>query len=256
MIDGLSRALALKPKEHVALVGGGGKTSLLFELARVLWRAGKRVLLTTTTKLWHRQALQSPALILTDSDTSWRMKLGEALHVHGNVMLAGSLLDSAKVQGIDPTLADDLYFNAPVDYVLVEADGSAGHSVKAHAAHEPAVPASATMVVALLGLDALNQPVGPEIVFRLKAFKQITGAASGQPLTSTVLARLFSHPAGLFKEASDHARRIVFLNKLDTLANENEARELSELILTSTPRPIDRVVIGSVRRGDFISVTP
>ncbi len=255
-IDGLSRALALRPKEHVALVGGGGKTGLLFAMARVLRRAGKRILLTTTTKLWHRQALQSSALILCGSDTTWRTKLAEALQVHGSAMLAYSLLESAKVQGIDPALADDLYFNSPIDYVLVEADGSAGHSIKAHALHEPAVPTSTTMVVALIGLDALNRPVGPETVFRLEAFKQITGAVLGQPLTSTVLARLFSHPAGLFKQAPDHARRIVFLNKLDTLVDENEARELGDLILTSAPRPIDRVVIGSVKRGDFVSVTP
>jgi probable selenium-dependent hydroxylase accessory protein YqeC len=256
LIDGLSRALALRSKEHVALVGGGGKTSLLFEMAQVLRRAGNRVLLTTTTKLWHRQALQSPALILTGSDTSWRTRLVEALQVHGTVMLAGSLLDSAKVQGIDPALADELYLNAPIDYVLVEADGSAGHSVKAHAAHEPVVPASATVVVALLGLDALNRPLEPEIVFRWEAFKQITGAALGEPLTPQVLVRLFSHPAGLFKGAPDHARRIVFLNKLDVLADEKEARDLGDLILTSAPRLIARVVIGSVKKGDFSFVTP
>jgi endonuclease/exonuclease/phosphatase (EEP) superfamily protein YafD len=34
-------------------------------------------------------------------------------------MLAGSLLDSGKVQGIDPALADDLYLQAPIDHVLV-----------------------------------------------------------------------------------------------------------------------------------------
>jgi probable selenium-dependent hydroxylase accessory protein YqeC len=255
-IDGLSRALALGLKEHVALVGGGGKTTLLFEMARVLRQTGKRVLLTTTTKLWHRQALQSPALILTGSDTSWRTRLIEALQVHGNVMLAGSLLDSAKVQGIAPALADELYLNAPIDYLLVEADGSAGRPVKAHAVHEPVVPASTTVVVALLGLDALDRPLGPETAFRLEAFQRITGAALGQPLTPKVLARLFSHPAGLFKGTPDQARRIVFLNKLDLLADEKEASDLGSLILTSAPHPIARVVIGSVKRGDFFHVTP
>ena len=256
LIDGLDRALALRPKEHVALVGGGGKTTLLFEMARVLRGAGKRVLLTTTTKLWRRQALQSPALILTHSDTVWREKLVEALQVHGNVMLAGSLIDPAKVQGIDPALADELYLKAPIDYLLVEADGSAGHSIKAHAVHEPVVPSSTTAVVALLGLDALNQTLGPEIVFRWEAFKQVTGASLGQAPTPPVLARLFSHPAGLFKHTPEHARRIVFLNKLDACADEKAARDLGSLILRSAPRPIDRVVIGSVKKGEFSFVTP
>ena len=255
-VDGLNRALALGSKEHVALIGGGGKTTLLFEMAHVLRQAGKRVLLTTTTKLWQRQALQSSVLILTRSEPFWRTRLLEALQVHGDVMLAGSLLDSGKVQGIDPALVDELYLQAPIDHVLVEADGSAGHPVKAHAAHEPVIPASATVVVALLGLDALNQSLGPDLVFRWEAFQRITGAALGQPLTPQVLARLVSHPAGLFKEAPDHARRIVFLNKRDLCTDEKEVEDLASLVLSSAPRPIDRVVTGSLKRGVFSYVTP
>jgi probable selenium-dependent hydroxylase accessory protein YqeC len=255
-IEGLSRALALGEKEHVALVGGGGKTTLLFKMAQVLRRAGKRVLLTTTTKLWLRQALQSSVLILTQSEPSWRKKLFEALQVRGDVMLADSLLDLGKVQGIDPGLADELYLQASIDHMLVEADGSAGRPVKAHATHEPVIPVSATVVVALVGLDALNQPLGPEIVFRWEEFRRITGATLGRPLTSRVMARMISHPAGLFKSIPDQARRIVFLNKRDLLTDEKEVEDLTSLILSSAPLPIERVVIGSLKRGVFSYVSP
>ncbi len=51
----------------IALIGGGGKTSLMFQLASVLADAGKKVLTTTTTKIFTPNQSQSPKLVLGDS---------------------------------------------------------------------------------------------------------------------------------------------------------------------------------------------
>jgi len=51
--QGLITALGLNPKEHVAVVGGGGKSTLCFALAEALGLSGARVISTTTTKVWH-----------------------------------------------------------------------------------------------------------------------------------------------------------------------------------------------------------
>ncbi|MEC6988313.1 MAG: hypothetical protein VXW98_05745, partial [Actinomycetota bacterium] len=48
----LASALNLKERELLALVGGGGKSTLLFQLARSLDR---RTIVTTTTKMGERQ---------------------------------------------------------------------------------------------------------------------------------------------------------------------------------------------------------
>ena len=249
--DGLTSALALEPREHLALVGGGGKTSLMFYLAGLLHRKGKRVVTSTTTKILHSEALGAPRVIFVQSDTSWKDNLREGLENQGHVFLGGRLLDSGKVEGIDPFLADELCGDRRIDYLVGEADGSAGHPVKAPDAHEPVIPASATVVVAVLGLEALGRRMGPDVVFRADLFRKLTGVNPGERLTAPALSRLFLAPEGLFKGTPLTARRIVLLNKLDLVSEEGEARELAHLILGNALKQIDRVVIGSAAKGRF-----
>jgi len=248
----LTTALALETREQLALVGGGGKTSLMFVLAEALNRTGKRVVTTTTTKIWHREARNSPCIIFIQSNPSWRHKLKERLQTQGHVFLARSLLDSGKVEGISPSLANEIYKDQRIDYLIVEADGAAGHPVKAPAEHEPAIPASATKVVAMLGLEAMGQQMEPEIVFRIDLFSKMTGLSPGQKLTPAVLSGLFLDPKGLFKKAPNSAKRIVFLNKLDLLTTDQEAKDLAYMILGNALKQIDRVVIGSIMKGTYL----
>ena len=173
-VSRLTTALALEPREHLALVGGGGKTSLMFALAEELRLTRKRVVTSTTTKIRHREALSSLCVIVLQTDSSWRDKLREGLLIHGHVFLARSLLDSGKVQGISSSISDELFRDQRIDYLLLEADGAAGHPVKAHVEHEPVIPASATKVVAMLGLEAVSKPLEPGTVFRIDLFRKLT----------------------------------------------------------------------------------
>jgi probable selenium-dependent hydroxylase accessory protein YqeC len=252
VVGKLSNALALEAREHLALVGGGGKTKLMFALAEELCQAKKRVVTTTTTKIWHREAMISPSVAFIQSDSSWRDRLRKEVQRHGYAFLAQSLLESGKVNGISPSLADELYNENAMDYLIVEADGSAGHPVKAPAEHEPVIPSSVTKVVGMLGLEAMGQQVGPEIVFRVEHFRKLTGLITGQRITPSVLSKLFLDPDGLFKGTPVSAKRIAFLNKLDLLKGEGAARDLASSILGDNGRRIDRVVIGSLIRGIYL----
>jgi len=250
-VSSLKEALALETREHLALVGGGGKTSLMFTLAEELCQKKRRIVTSTTTKIWHHEAQSSSCIIFTQSRSSWKDSLREGLNIHGHVFVTQSLLDSGKVKGISTSLADDLYQDHGIDYMLVEADGSAGHPVKAHAEHEPVIPASVTKVVAILGLEAIGRQMEPETVFRVDSFQKLTGLKPGQKLTTPVLAKLFLDPGGLFKGTPPSAKRVVFLNKLDLLSEEREAMELANLIIDDPEKQIDRVVMGSVKRGIY-----
>ena len=64
----LFSALALGQREHVALVGGGGKTTLMFALAGELLQAGKKVITTTTTKIRGQEATRAPYKVFALSD--------------------------------------------------------------------------------------------------------------------------------------------------------------------------------------------
>lgn len=246
----LSDALGLAPREHVALVGAGGKTNLLFALAEGLQGAARKVVTCTTTKVWHRESTRAPSLCLVSSGPEWRETLRRALLEHGHVFLGTKVLHSGKVEGVAPALLDTLYHEEDMDYLLVEADGAAGHPVKAPVDKEPVVPCSTTSVVALLGLEALGLPMSPEVVFRLEAFERVTGIAPGKIMTPAALAALFYEPEGLFKGAPDSSRRVAFLNKKDLLSDSRSAGELAHLVLGASAR-VERVVMGSVREGRY-----
>jgi probable selenium-dependent hydroxylase accessory protein YqeC len=129
----------------------------------------------------------------------------------------------------------------------VEADGAAGLPVKAPAAHEPVIPASTTLVVAMMGLDAMGRRLVPGEVFRPDAVEEVTGLKAGEKLNSSSLAGIFLHPKGLFKGTPDSAKRIAFLNKVDLLGHEERALDLATRILSGAERRISRVVIGSIK---------
>ena len=250
---GLITALGLGPKEHVAVVGGGGKSTLCFALAEALGLTGARVISTTTTKVRQAEANAFPRLVLYASEGPSLDAIKKGLDEAGNVFVGQEFLGNGKVDGISSTLADDLFSMPEVEYVITEADGAAGRPLKAPAAHEPMIPGSVTTVIALMGLKALGKPLGPDMVFRPALFKALTGLEEGDILNAERLARAFDGRMGLFKNTPDSARRMVFLNQLDMLPDDRAARDLARQLISTEPL-IERVILGSFRKDVFIRI--
>jgi probable selenium-dependent hydroxylase accessory protein YqeC len=250
-VHSLVEALAIGSREHIALVGGGGKTTLLFALAEELKRSGKRAITSTTTKVWHREALQSEKVLLLGDGADWRNRTSGELSRGGTVFVGRRILGSGKVEGISPSLADALFDESDVHYLIVEADGSAGHPLKAPAEHEPVIPSSVTLVVGMMGLEAVNARLDEVTAFRVEQVTNVTGVNPGDVLTPGALAKVFLHPMGLFKGTPDGARRVVVLNKADLIKEERKAMELADLILADSSKKIDRVVLGSLKQGIY-----
>ena len=252
---GLISALGFGPREHIAIVGGGGKTSLCFALAEEMLQSGARVITTTTTKVRHKEARRAPFVIFCSSASPSYEDLKDGLKREGHIFTGQGLLESGKVEGITRAMADSFFQDLQVDYVIIEADGAAGRPVKAPAAHEPVIPSSTTMVIAMIGLEAMGRPLDPEIVFRPGLFKEITGLEDGETMTPEALSRVFLSPNGLFKNAPGAAKRIAFLNKLDLLASEEEGKILARLLLSDPHAAVERVVMGSLSREEYLLVS-
>lgn len=249
--EGLIKALALRDKEHVALVGAGGKSTLLFALSGELKGINRKVLMSTTTKVWRREASEADSVWFSGCDESWREGLRKDLEGGKTVFLGLRTLENGKVQGVDRSVLDALYQEEDLDYLLVEADGSAGHPVKAPAQDEPVIPESTTSVLALMGVEALGKPLIPEIVFRVEPFERITRIAPGEIITSLPLSKIFVHPDGLFKSASAGARKVVLLNKADLAHDREGVRSLTRHILADCRMDVERVIVGSMRTGGW-----
>lgn len=145
----------------VAVVGSGGKTSLLAALSLEL--AGT-VVLTTTTHLWPFADIP----LVSGAPDEVRHALGSS-----RVVCVGTQTASGKLA---PGASSVAQLAALADHVAVEADGSRQLPLKAHAEWEPVVPAEADACVLVVGASGLEQPIATS-VHRPELFCQRAGCA-------------------------------------------------------------------------------
>ncbi len=249
----LITAFQITPGDNIAIVGGGGKSSAMFRLGRELAQDGQRVLLTTTTRIFAAQIEQAPAHVTFDPQKQGiddiLPLLKTALARYNQVLLIGAADEaSGKAFGLEPDIIDTIAQLNLVDVIINEADGSRMRPFKAPAAHEPVIPASTTLVIPTVGLDALGQPLNDEHVHRAALVARLSSTPLKSSITPQTVAAVLTHPDGGLKNVPPAARVIPLLNKLDA-ARKEDARELARLLLQS-PR-VDSVAAGSLGVGEW-----
>lgn len=226
----LGQRLDLRSRELIALVGGGGKSTLLFWLGAELAGQGKHVVLTTTTKMGRDQITGNVSVCPTIECA--------ATPVGGPVMLVTGG-DSHKITGPHPKQLDALFAGGSVDYLIVEADGAHGRPLKAPALHEPVVPDTSTMVVIAVGVDAVGMQLG-DAAHRIEQAVEFSGLAVDHVLTSADCATILMHPRGALRTVPAGARVIVAVTKVDA-RNRSDAENLARVL--TAHEPVDGVVL-------------
>ena len=221
--------LNLRERELISLVGGGGKSTLLFALGDELAAAGKRVILTTTTKMGRDQA-DSAATVCWSADTDCAIA---AMDQRSPVMLITEG-DDHKVTGPQPELVDRLFAESDADYVIVEADGSRGKPLKAPAMHEPVVPDTTTLLLALVGVDAVGKPMAT-VTHRVEEARRIAGLEDGHVLTPGDCAAILLHPEGVLRKRPAGSRAIVAVTKAVTAADRTTAESVCAAVAARRP---------------------
>ena len=222
----------------IAVVGAGGKTTLSNHLGKSLARMGRRVLFTTTTKIF----------MPTDSP----LYLGPAENIRSSGLFltaAKGVLENGKLEGYTPEDITAIAKLGLFDDIIVEADGAARKPVKAPNETEPVYPASVHITIGVIGLDCLAQPVNEAYVHRASLFSRVTGAAFGEPIASQHIIRLIRHPEGLFRHVPDAAPKVVFLNKCDIM--DEKVKHQAEDIIRESPYPVIVTGYHSDWFGDF-----
>lgn len=217
----LSDLLAIRPGV-TAVIGGGGKTTLLRTLGGELAGQGKRVLLCTTTKIL-------PFPDLPCARTTAELEQLRREHV---LLCAGTpVLGTEKLTAPEVPMED---LARCFDYVLVEADGAARRPLKAHASHEPVIPPEANQVICVVGASGFGQSIAqaahrPE---RYAALAGVAETASATPRTEAAVLR-----------AEDlHTR--VYVNQAETPETRAAAEALAALLACP-------VLAGSLQRGEY-----
>ena len=203
-----------------AIIGSGGKTTLMYTLADELSADG-RVIVCTTTHIFPPEHI--PYLLAPE-----RGAVRAALQDH-RVLCVSAGTERGKL--LPPNLSFSELAQL-ADYVLVEADGSHRRPAKAHAPYEPVVPPEAVQTICVFGLSALGQPIR-EGMHRAELGAQKLGVSPDEALTPELAARLLRQ---------EGLSSCFLLNQADT----PERAQLGENMAAMLGCP---VCIGSLQRG-------
>jgi molybdenum cofactor cytidylyltransferase len=246
----LWEALAVQKGEVVAFVGAGGKTTAMYRLGRELASQGWHVIVTTTTHIRPPVVEPGEELVVVDDHAQALGATRQALSQNHLVTLAAQHLPAEnKLKGVPPHWIASVLPLA--DVILIEADGSRGLPLKAPAAYEPVLPDATSLVVPVVGIDAVGLPLSAENVHRPGLVAALTGLAPGDAITTAAVSALLVHRQGALKNAPAQARVVPLLNKVQGKAAMDAARDIAARVKGRKGDPeLQRVLIAAVAAAD------
>ncbi|MGD0623656.1 MAG: selenium cofactor biosynthesis protein YqeC [Thermodesulfobacteriota bacterium] len=245
----LTEALDIKDREVISLVGGGGKTALMFALGKELSSRRKGIILTTTTKIWEPTPSPDFALFLSDQISETKKWVTASLEAYPCLLIATKRLKSAKLQGITPPWVEEIHTLPGVSIIIVEADGAAGRSLKAPREGEPVLPPNTTLLVPVVGIDILGCPLDEEHVFRSEIAARVLHMPRGSLITKEMVAGLLPE---IIKGRPEGARVIPFINKIDLPGGLEKGKELAKVLLSLRQVKMERVVLGQAQNSPVV----
>ena len=248
----LKESLGLKLKELISLVGAGGKTTLMFRLAKELVAGGKKVVTTTTTKILEPTSDETAFLIVNQDEEKLKRSVFRHLDKYRHITIASERLGLGKLKGVSSDLVNDLWSLQEIDYLIVEADGASGRPIKAPRDKEPVIPSNTTLVIAILGMDGVGTELNEMNAFQPELISKVTGIPLGGKMTDESMAALVTQPGGIFKGAPPSSKVIAFLNKVDIPEGVVKAKGVAQKILEKKHPQIERIVLGQLKNEPAI----
>lgn len=204
-------------KHTICLVGGGGKTTVMYELAADWAACGRKVLALTSTH------------ILQPADGSFA---ADAAAVHNlwqqrrYAVIGTPELATGKLTLPPQSVYEALKLQA--DVILCEADGSRHHPCKVPAENEPVLLPDSDIVLAVAGMDALDRPLA-QACQRSQLAADLLGCSAEKIIDAQMLASLLRSEQGAHKNVGKRTFYIV-LNKCDLLPAAQQEEMLRLLV--------------------------
>ena len=205
-------------KKHTScLVGGGGKTTVMYELAAAWAACGRKVLVLTSTH------------ILCPADGSFAADV-PAVHnlwqQRRYAVIGTPELSTGKLTLPPQSLYEELRTQA--DVILCEADGSKHHPCKAPAAHEPVLLPESDIVLAVAGTDALGNSL-QQVCQRPQLAAELLNCSLDSVIDEQLMAALLLSEQGARKNVGTRGFYIV-LNKCDLISAAQQEEMLWLLV--------------------------
>lgn len=206
-------------KHTICLVGGGGKTTVMYELAAAWAASGRRVLVLTSTH------------ILRPADGSFAADAAavQKLWQQGRYAVIGTPEAATGKLTAPPQFLYEA-MKPQADVILCEADGSKHQPCKAPAAHEPVLLPESDIVLAVAGMDALGNSL-QQVCQRPQLAAELLDCSADKIIDAQMLAALLLSEQGARKNVGTHGFYIV-LNKCD-LISAAQQEEMSRLLVSA-----------------------
>lgn len=227
LIDALGYTKPEKMPRIISFVGGGGKTTSMYQLAQELAEREFNVLVTTTT---HIACPQTGNVCIADTaekilDVEWE----------GHILTAGKLAieDAASASGIIRKLTMPEGLENPAvleklleitDFILIEADGAKRCPIKIPADHEPVIIPQTGLVIACAGLSSVGKPLG-ECCFRFETCGSWLMREKENLIEPEDIALILMDGRGSRKNLDGRYYKII-LNQADTDLDLERAKQI------------------------------
>ena len=212
-------------KTIIGITGGGGKTTTLIALGKHYRAKGKKVLISTTTKL------QSPRYFNFEVDHVFINEADFFNHESKNgesvLFVEKHIMNDKKVSSPRGEILSIITNN--YDVIIFEADGARTLPCKIHSDRDPVITEDMTSIIAIVGLSSYGD----------FARNVCMGENSSDIVDKRYYQRLIDDERGLLKGVKNTHKAVILFNESDLVSPE-VVESLYSLI---APCPI---VVGSI----------
>jgi len=227
-------------KNHVvSIIGGGGKTTLMYKLSEELAGLGLKVVLTSTTKF---QPPPDVPLFLQDENEWFLDEANNALQTLNRVAIGKNQYGESRVVGVASSAIFDIRKIA--DIILIEADGSRQRGLKTHKEYEPVIPNYTKTTIIVVSADTVGRPLTDDVVHHSELFAAKWNLRTGSTLTPGLICRELLSPYSYLKNVPIHSSITYLVNKSDR--NTIGGRLLADKLIRSCEH---HVFLGSLKNS-------
>ena len=239
-------ALGIGRGDAVAIVGSGGKATLMYRLAGEAVDRDYAVITTSTTHLHPPTSTQTRGFYVTDEMPDWPTVVPRELETRRHVTVLGARPRPDKLKGLEADELGTLRAVCAPDLLLMKADGARARLFKAPGDHEPVVPEGTTRGVVVASLKSVGLRLNERQVHRPERVARLSGLRPDAPVTPEVIAQVVSHPEAYRRAFPESVPLSLYLS----CAGDEESLDLARRIVEAVPGSVfDGVYGGDIRRS-------